>query len=229
MTEETPPDVVLTEESVVSKVSELLETLDHVRQYNELYHAFKKFALIVGSSIAIFLLIGLSLNFANLTASQPDLILESGVLLFIPILGIALGVLYTKNKLKTVKTGEWKTELSSNGFPAALKIITEIDWEKTIDEISLGRYCYGLYGLLKAFAYWIIITFALAPIGNLVAILTLQRTGFFGFPAIGFISLIIVFVLLRKDLNNRFNEIRALDKLLWELRWFSLELRRAEF
>lgn len=218
----------LTEESVVAKVAELLETLDHVRQYNELYHSFQKFALIVGTSIAVFLLIGASLNFANLNPSGPEILLESGLLLIIPVVGTAIGVYYIKRRLHSVKQGEWKTELS-NGIPGALKILSDIDWDKTLDEISSGRYSYGLYGVLKAFAYWIIVSFALAPLGNIISILALHRTGLIGFPIVGFVALIVVFFLLRKDLNSRFNEIRALDKILWELRWFSLELRRAEF
>jgi hypothetical protein len=218
---------VMTEERVISKVADLMETLDHVREYNTFYRAFKKFALIVISSIVIFLLIGASLNFANLTPSQPSVFVTSALLLSIPVIGIAIGILFIRKRLKSIKQGEWKAELS-HGFPAALKILSEIDWDNTLDEISSGRYCYALYGLLKAFAYWIIVSFALAPLGSLITILTLNRVSV-SFPIVSLISLLIVYLLLRKDLKNRFNEIRALDKLLWELRWFSLELRNAEF
>jgi hypothetical protein len=219
---------IMTEESVVSHVADLMETLDHVREYNELYRSLKKFFLLVISSIVIFLAIGASLNFANLAPSQPAVFVISGLLLFIPIIGVVIGVLFIRKRLNSIKQGEWRTELS-NGFPGALKILSEINWDQTLDEISSGRYSYALYGLLKAFAYWIILSFAVAPISSVVSILVLHRVGFGGFPIISLISLGIVYLLLRKDLKSRLNEIRALDKLLWELRWFSLELRNAEF
>ena len=52
-------DSVLSEESVVSKVSELMETLDHIKRYNALSRSLKKFSLIVIGSIAISLAVGI--------------------------------------------------------------------------------------------------------------------------------------------------------------------------
>jgi hypothetical protein len=104
-----------------------------------------------------------------------------------------------------------------------------MDWAETFDEISAGRVGYALYSLLKAAAYWIITVFALGLLGNLLTFIILGKAALFGGPLLGLLSLLIVYLFLRNDLSRRYNEIRALDKLLWELRWFSLELRRAEF
>ena len=221
---------VLTEENVVAKVAELMETLDHVKKYNALAGSFKRFALIVLGSIVVFLALGASLGFLNLVATfdKPQIFVASLLLLLIPITGIAAGVIFIRRRVNAIKTGEWKEELS-HGFPSALKILLEIDWDETFDEISSGRVGYALYSSLKAAAYWVITVFAFGLFGNLVSFLVLQKAGLFGGPILGLLSLLIVYLILRKDLSRRYNEIRALDKLLWELRWFSLELRRTGF
>ena len=230
MMEKTIKNSVMTEENVVAKVAELMETLDHVKKYNALAGSFKRFALIVLGSIAVFLALGASLGFLNLvvTFDRPQIFVASVLLLLVPITGIAVGILFMRRKVNAIKTGEWKEELS-HGFPSALKILLEMDWDETFDEISSGRVGYALYSLLKAAAYWVITVFAVGLLGNIVTFLVLQKAGLFGGPILGLFSLLIVYLVLRKDFSRRYNEIRALDKLLWELRWLSLELRRAEF
>jgi hypothetical protein len=230
MSEKNVKNEGLTEENVVAKVADLMETLDHVKKYNALAGAFKRFALIVLGAIAVFLVLGASVGFLNLVVSfdRPQIFVASLLLLLVPITGIAAGVIFIRRRVNAIKTGAWKEELS-HGFPSALKILLEMDWDKTFDEISSGRVGYALYSLLKAVAYWVITVFAVGLLGNLVTFLVLQKAGLFGGPVLSLVSLLIVYLILRKDFSRRYNEIRALDKLLWELRWFSLELRRAEF
>jgi hypothetical protein len=230
MSEKSVKNSIMTEENVVAKVAELMETLDHVKKYNALSKSFKRFALIVIGSISIFLALGASLGFLNLavTLDRPQIFLASILLLLVPITGITAGVLFIRKRVNSIKTGEWKDELS-HGFPSALKILLELDWDKTFDEISAGRVGYALYGLLKTAAYWIITVFAVGLLGNLLTFMILQKAELFGGFIWGLLSLLLVYLILRNDLSRRYNEIRALDKLLWELRWFSLELRRAEF
>lgn len=219
----------LTEENVVAKVAELMETLDQVKKYNALTSSLKKFALIVVSTIIIFLAVGGSLGFLNLVATldKPQFFLLSLLLLLIPIGGVSIGVYYIRKNVNSIRTCEWKEELS-NGFPSALKILTELDWDQTFDEISSGRVGYALYSILKVLAYLVITTFIVGLVANLIAF-TLLHQGLIGAPFSGLIAILIVYLLLRKDLSRRYSQIRALDNLLWELRWFSVELRRADF
>jgi hypothetical protein len=225
---ETPS--VLTEDNVVTKVAELMETLDHVKEYNALYRSFKTFALIVIGSLSVFLAIGASLNFLNFSATpgNHEFFLVSLLLLLVPISGVTAGVVFIRKRIRSVKNGEWKKDLEQ-GFPSALKILLEINWDETFDEISLGRVGYALYGLLKAAAYWIITLFVIGLVGNSIFFLIRHPEGIFYGPIWALISLLAVYLLLRNDLSRRYNEIQALDKLLWELRWFSSELRTAEF
>jgi hypothetical protein len=229
MVENTAPTSQLTEETVVAKVAELMETLDQVKKYNALTSSLKRFALLVIGSLIIFLAVGGSIGFLNLVATldKPQLFIASILLLLIPVSGISMGVFFIRKKVNSIKTGEWKEELS-NDFPSALKILTELDWDKTFDEISSGRVGYILYSLLKAAAYLTITLFTLGLVGNLVTFIFLHQ-GLLGGPILGLISLLIVYLLLRKDFSRRYHQIKALDNLLWELRWFSVELRRAEF
>jgi hypothetical protein len=220
----------LTEESVVAKVAELMETLDQVKKYNALSSSLKKFALIVISSIIVFLAVGASIGFLNLAIplDRPHIILASILSFFIPIAGIAIGVYVVRKNVDSVQTGEWKEALS-HGFPSALEILLDLDWDETFDKISRGRLSYAIYGLLKAAAYWVITIFALNLAENFITFTLFHQVNVISGPLLGLISLLIVFLLLRNDLSKRYNQIRALDKLLWELRWFSVELRRAEF
>jgi len=78
----------MTEESVVSKVSELMETLDHVKKYNALARSLKKFAFIVLGSIILFLVFAALVEFLrnNLALAEPALVVILPLLLLIPLL-----------------------------------------------------------------------------------------------------------------------------------------------
>jgi hypothetical protein len=219
----------LTEETIVAKVAELMETLDQVKKYNALTKSLKKFALLVIGSIVIFLAVGASMGFLNLIVplERPQIFVVAILSLFIPVIGIGIGVFLIKKKVNAVKSNEWRAELS-HGFPSALKILMELDWDSTFDEISSGRAGYAIYGFLKVAACWLITFFAVGLVGNLFSFILLHQA-VFGGPVLGLVSFLVVYLLLRKDLSKRYKQIHALDNLLWELRWFSVELRRADF
>ena len=223
-------DSVLSEESVVSKVSELMETLDHIKRYNALSRSLKKFSFIVIGSIAISLAVGISLSLSgfNLATKNPQSFLYGFMLLLIPLIGLAVGVFYVRRQVNATKIGEWKEKLSG-GFPSALEMLMELDWDKTLDEISLGKLSYTIYGLTKTAAYWLVTFFGLQLVGNGLTLYFLHRAVVIStFVSVAF-ALILVLLLLGRDLLRRYKEIHALDMLLFELRWFSLEIRRAEF
>jgi hypothetical protein len=221
---------MIPEESVVSKVGELLETLDHIKKYNALANSLRSFGIVITTSFVIFFLLRGIIDLLNLgsTLDKPLFLSVLFLSLLVPLAGIAAGVLIVRKKVNSVRTGEWKKELS-NGFPSALKILMELDWEKTFDEISVGRLSYFLYGLLKTAAYWFVTFFALGFVGAALAFFFPCGSPFFGGFLAALLALLIVFLILRNDLLRRYKEIRSLDLLLWELRWFSIELRRAEF
>lgn len=216
------------EEIVVKKVSELMETLDEVKKYNVLQKHFNKFAIIVISSIVILIVINTYLNLSGLLNifTQPQRFFLTFLLVIIPLIGDAIGILYVRRKINAVKTGEWKDELSK-GFPSALKMLSEINWDISFDVASSSKLSYAMYGLVKGVAYWTVTYFALGFAFNLTSFIILNQTRVFGGASL-WISLLIVFAYLKKNLSRRFNEIRELDKLHWELRRVSYEVRNAE-
>jgi hypothetical protein len=221
---------MMTEEKVISKVAELMETLDNVKRYNEFTHSLKSFVLIVGGSLASFLLL-----LTLFEVFELDLILNSNLYfvvaflsLLIPVAGLLVGIFFVRKQLNTTKEGEWKEELS-HGFSSALEILTEMDWDKTLDEITMGRFGYAIYGLVKAVAYLVVTVFAFEFLWNGITILFLDKVIVFGAILWGLLAIILVFTVLRSDILKRYRELRALDMLVSELRWFSLEFRRTEF
>jgi hypothetical protein len=130
--------------------------------------------------------------------------------------------------MNTTKVGKRKEELSHD-FSSVLKILTEIDWDKTIDDITMGKLGYTIYGIIKIAAYLVITVFAFEFVWNGITILFLHQIILFGVILSGLFAIIFVFIVLRNDLLNRYRELSKLDMLVSELRWFSLEFSRAEF
>jgi hypothetical protein len=228
MPEKNDKDTTIVEENVVAKVAELMDTLDQVKKYGVLSRHFKTFALIVVGSIIICSLVNILLPFSGLLDAfhGPPRFFLTFPLVLIPTTGVLLGMLYVRRKVDGVKTGEWKGELSQ-GFPSALKSLSEIDWDEAFNEVSSGRLGYVMYGLVKGIAYGIIAFFILGFGINLATYLAMNRVGALGYASF-FFSLLVAFLYLKNDLSRRFDEIREIDKLEWELRRVSDELRRAE-
>jgi len=229
MSEKGDKNSTMAEENIVAKVAELMETLDQVKKYGVLARYFKKFSLIVVGSILICITVNILLPFSGLLGEFDEFqrFFLTFPLVLIPITGVVVGILFVRRKIDAVKTGEWKDELSQ-GFPSALKILSEIDWDASFEVVSSGGLGYAMYSLVKGAAYWIITFFTLGFAFNLITYIVLHRIGALGYASFHF-SFLITFMYLGKDLSRRFNEIRAIDKLHWELRRFSYEFRSAEF
>src|SRR5437763_36024 len=104
MSEKNGTTSIMTEENVVAKVAELMETLDHVKKYNALAMSFKTFAFIVVGSIVVFIILGASLAaFLNpfVTFDRPQLILLFILLLLVPITGIITGVFFIRRRVNS--------------------------------------------------------------------------------------------------------------------------------
>jgi hypothetical protein len=221
-------NLVKEEASVVTKVAKLMETIDEVRKYEVLDKHFRKFAFIVISSIIVLVIVRTYVDFFNLFGDfgRTQRFFLTFLLVVIPVIGFAIGMLFIRSKIRAVKTGEWKNELS-NGFPSALKLLSEMNWDRSFDAVSSGGLGYAMYSLVKGVAYWVITYFTLGFAFNITTLILLNRTAALGNASLWF-SLLITYVFLRNDLSRRFNDIRALDKLHGELRRFSDELRTAE-
>jgi len=218
----------MSEENVVKKVAELMETLDEIKKYNVLERYLKRFTVIVVSSIAICIAVNLSISFFGLLSAYNEFewFFLNFPIVLIPSVGVIAGIFYIKRKINAVKTGEWKEALSK-GFPSALKLLLEIDWDNSFDVVSSGRLGYVMYSLVKGAAYGFIFFFIIGFLLNLLTYIVLHRIGALGYASFHF-SFLAIIIYLKHDLSKRFNEIRAIDKLQCELRRLSDELRTAE-
>lgn len=218
----------ITEENVVKKVAELMETLDEIKKYNVLDRYLKKFTLLVIGSIAVCIAVNLSISFFGLLSvyNEFERFFLNFPVVLIPTVGVAVGILFVKRKINAVKTGEWKEELSK-GFPSALKLLSDIDWDNSFDVVSSGRLGYVMYSLVKGAAYGFIFFFIIGFLLNLLTYLVLHRIGALGYASFHF-SFLAIIIYLKHDLSKRFNEIREIDKLQCELRRLSHELRNTE-
>ncbi len=221
---------MLTDEKVISKVAELMGALDRIKKYNALTHSLKKFAVIVGVSIVAFILLLTLFEYFEFEPAPftPLFFVVASLSLFVPAAGLFAGIFFVRKQINSVKEGEWKEELS-HGFSSALKLLLEIDWERTFDEISMGRLGYIIYGFLKTAAYLVVTVFVFEFLWSGFTLFFFHELLFFGIILWGLIAIVFVFIILGKDLTNRFRELGTLDMLVWELRWFSIELGRAEF
>jgi FtsH-binding integral membrane protein len=217
------------EETVVKKVAELMETLDEIKKYNVLDRHLKKFTIIVIGAIAICILVNLSISFFGLLRAfnEFERFFLNFPIVLIPTGGVLAGILFVKRKINAVKTGEWEKELSK-GFPSALKLLSEIDGDTAFDVVSSGRLGYAMYSLVKGAAYGFIFFFIIGFVLNLLTYIVLHRIGALGYASFHF-SFLAMILYLWHELSKRFNEIRAIDKLHWELRRLGYELRNTEF
>jgi len=220
----------MTEEIIASKVTELMQTLDQIKKYNAIAKSLKKFAIIIGSSIAIFfafLTIFEILEFEHILNSTMFLVVAF-LSLLIPVAGLFGGMYFMRKQIKSVKEGEWKPEISK-GFSSTLKLLVDMNWEKTLEDIANGRLGYAIYGLIKAGTYLLVAVSAFELLWNGFTLIFLQKFITTGAIFWGLFAILLVAILIGNDLLRRYRELRTLDMLVWELRWFSLEFGRAEF
>jgi hypothetical protein len=221
---------MMTEEKVASKVAELMETLDQIKKYKAVTKSLKKFGVIVGGSVTVFfaiLTLFEMLEFEHVLNTTWFFIVAFFSLL-IPIAGLLGGMFFMRKQINSVKEGEWRLELSK-GFSSSLKLLVDMNWDRTLQDISNGRLGYSIYGLIKVGTYIVVSVSAFEFFWNGLTLILLQSIVSAGAMFWGLFGVLLVIVLLANDLMKRYRELRALDTLVWELRWFSFEFGRAEF
>ncbi len=230
----------MSEEKVVSKVEELMQSLDQVKKYKALSHLMVDFIVIVLASVAAFLAFQIVVNFLHLsgvsegyfegltTLTTRSLMSSSQNNLFtilIPGLGVLAGVTWVDYKLKKVEVNTWKSSIQE-GFPGALKLLQDIDWNSILQDIQTSKIIYALYSVAKVVSNWILVSISLIIVFSFG--LTFIHTSLNIYLLAG-LSLILALVLSRKNLQKKYQQITSLDALLWELRWFNSEFKTAEF
>jgi hypothetical protein len=214
-----------------TRLEELMTSLDQVKKYRALSNSMLDLVLIITGSVigALFVLLATNLyelffgTFSNLAISVPAIFLSGGVF----IGGIILGTLMIDHRVSRVKTGDWKDALKeSEGMPEALKLLSTLGWDTIFQDIQIAKIGFLIYGFLKIAGYWLF-TFFLLEILNVIILSGIVHA-LVNSIYLGVLALVIVLAGSWSDLKFRFRQSWSLEGLLWELRWFDNEFRRAQ-
>ncbi len=237
----------MTEQTVVAKVEELMKSLDQVKRYKAFTRLMADFLIIFLSSIVALFALELSVNTYKLVSgfssyfaspnsfvttysptgtSSPIFQLLIALFLFLmPAAGLLIGIFWVDRNLKQVKLNGWKDTLAE-GFPGALKLLQELNWDSVLEDVRLSKISYAVYSVIKVIGYWVIALVLLVfPYTIGVSLIHVNVNLYF----LLFISLALVLVLSRKDLQRRYRQVVSIDNLTWDLRWFSSEFKSAQF
>jgi len=234
------------EAAVSSKVEELMNALDQVKRYRALTGLMVDFAIVFLASVSCLLAVELGVNVYRLGSGFPCYIASpasitctaSGVstntpleaivglsAVFIPAAGLIIGVYWVDRGLKSVKGGQWKESLKE-GFPGALKLLQELKWDAVFEDIRLSKIGYATYFIVKVLGYWM---FAIILMTFPYVLLISELHAYPNLYLLAVVSLALVLVMTRGDLQRRYKQLASLDALMWDLRWFSSEFRSARF
>ncbi len=217
------------EETVCSKMKDFMTVIDQVRKYRALLAALPDFAIIMALSMVVWLSGSLLSNLGTVFVSyiHTDWYPLLNFLQVLAVLmGIIIGVFWVNRKVKSVKVRQWRSALDE-GAPGAIKLLQETNWEDIFKDIRYAKIGFWFYGLLKTAAIWLLTLviyygFISGFLWNTLHVNT-------DFTLIGLFLLALAFALNWNDLRKRYDKVGRLDALLWELRWFDSEFRRADF
>jgi hypothetical protein len=208
-------------------MSEFMVALDQVKKYRQIVASMTDFTIIILGTIVAGLTFNSIMRLSNLfiVADHGQNILAYFLFFAIFPAGTLVAVWWVRRKVKSVKTGEWKTTLNE-GAAGALKLIQEIEWENIFGSIRYAKVGFFIYGIAKVLVCWGAAIVALFAFNWLLEYLLHMSM-----DLIIIIPLALVTDLFfnRNDLRKRYEQIGRLDWLMWELRWFESEFRGANF
>jgi hypothetical protein len=216
------------EETLSAKMKDFMTVLDQVKKYRELLASSVDFAIIIALSIVatLFVTIFSRLGLVFITYINPNWMpIDATVQILVFLAGITAGVFWVNRRLKSVKAGQWRSALDE-GTPGAIKLLQELNWDAIFTDIRYAKLGFWLYGTAKIVAYWVLTVIVFSILANILVFAIHSNVDIL---VVGLVSLVLVLALNRNDLRKRFNEVGRLDALLWELRWFDSEFRRADF
>ena len=208
-------------------MSEFMTALDQVKKYREILTSMTDFTIIILGTIVAALSFNIIMRLSNLFIVADHGQNIAAYFLFFAIFpaGIAAAVWRVRQRVKSVKTSEWKTTLGE-GVAGALKLIQELEWDNIFSSIRYAKLGFFIYGITKILAYWGLAIGALYVFnGGMQWLFHINLD----LIVIVVLALVAVVFLNRNDLRKRYEQIGRLDWLMWELRWFESEFRGANF
>lgn len=143
---------------------------------------------------------------------------------------------------RALGAGKWEADAfdRTTGRNGLLGAITGIDWAKARNQLKKAKFSFVLYNLSIVGIYSFLIFFVLLFLSFFVFsfvlsfIMNALNTSLgldyeFLYAVISALAILISVVILRKNLKKSFVELRELDTMLSELRWFLDEFEKSGF
>ncbi len=147
------------EESVVSKTRDLMTAIDMARRYRTRSASLVDFAIallaiaVVCTALYIcFTCLLYAYGFGpgvNSTVTLGVLAVAAG--------GVVAGMAVSEMKVKGVRGGAWQADLDE-GFPGALKTLTNLDWAAAIGDVRVARAGRIVDGFMRIVAYTLLLS-----------------------------------------------------------------------
>lgn len=229
------------EQELVAKVEELMSSLDSAREYKEIAKAMIDSSLIllsvtlmILSVILIFNLLEL-LGYINTFFIIPFIIIYP-ITFYLLLLIIPVGIIIGRRRYSR-KMENWR-EILKEGTPGAIRLLTELDWKKTFEDLRTMKWAifarviggiiirYIFIQLLMSIVHYIIVLFLFFPSFYLNIIYTYLDLIYLLFYLI---PIPIAIYTSKSDIKKYYQKLGSVDYLIWSLRWLYNEFKGMKF
>lgn len=219
----------MNEEDATAKVNELMINLDEVKKYKQLalstWRCVKYLLLATVTFLSIEIVYAFSGYFYGYYTNW-FITMIGGINALFFLIGLLVIAIYEDRKSTHYRPSDWSIHLTG-GFPSALKLLSDYDWESIQQDIK-----YAKMGLLMA----VIGNVAIATIliSTLIGVFSLFILSFtihvqLDLSIIVLISIPLAIILFWKNIDRRMRAVWGMDYLASDLRWLYSELRGVEF
>lgn len=224
------------EQELVTKVEELMLSLDSAREYKEITKAMFDSSLIVSSILLTILSFTLIFNtceifgYINTQVIIPFPYVMT-IVFYLLLLIIPLGVFIGRRRALRKRTEKWR-EVLKEGAPAAIKLLAELDWKSIFEDIRLMKYAIVIRLVGGVFLYYLFIQMLGLFVG--LAILNIYINVLFAYLDLYYLAMYILPIPIaiffsRSDFKNYYQKLGSVDYLLWNLRWLYSEFKGMRF
>ena len=224
----------------ISAAESLKFVIEKTKRYDDLWQAAAEIIsliLAVSAILLVALLLILNYDFENLVVDLGAFRLSPGNYLDIfNILGFIAGIalyVYVYRKNKAVNK---KIEVNNNmafehrGIKDLVKFIVSQDWDSLLRSISRGKNGFSFYTgtviLVYAFMIYLILSLFLPIILvlliRLLGLIAIDLRPFYLYQlSIVILSIVLAFLLRRREIKDSLNEINHMKSTIKQLRWFA--------
>lgn len=239
-------------EKAMDSMDELSTSLKKIERYNHLFYLTGRMVLTVLMFLAVAFFLYVLILMNNFQDINPNLgtIRLSGAANFgtflnlytlvLAIGAVAVFIVNVRMNRRALRSKQWEPEVfdRSRGKDELLGAITRIDWAKAKGELRLAKLSFVLYNASIVGIYSFLVFFILQigfffgfdfllSIGMSLLHASYSQSFVFAHVILSVLAVLISVGILRKRLRESVVELRGLDNILNELRWFLDEFEKS--